>query len=233
MLDAVGQLTSVRRLQQGFDTCRLLQYNPDWNGADHAIGEIAALAWYTTTHIAEPVYRISEPIGAIEPRVGLSTVNIYLVLGQERAALIDSGMGIGDLRAEVRKITSLPCTVLNTHYHWDHIGGNRLFPESAIHESEVDLLAEEAALHAVRKATQSSAARALLPPYFDPTAYLIVPKPATRILQDNDVIDLGGPCAQSLSYSRPLPWAPGLLGRGQRHALHRRHRLSRSGVCLL
>jgi glyoxylase-like metal-dependent hydrolase (beta-lactamase superfamily II) len=150
------------------------------------------MTWHTTTRIAENLYRISEPFGAIEPRFGAATVNMYLVIGQERAALIDSGCGIGDVRAEVRRITSLPCTVLNTHYHWDHAGANSLFEERAIHESEVDLLAQEQDLSWLRPALRSPAARAVLPAGFDPAAYRILAKPATRVLHDNDVIDLGG-----------------------------------------
>lgn len=59
------------------------------------------MTWHTTTRLAENLSRISEPFGAIEPRVGVTTANMYLVIGQERAALIDSGMGIGDARAEI------------------------------------------------------------------------------------------------------------------------------------
>jgi glyoxylase-like metal-dependent hydrolase (beta-lactamase superfamily II) len=150
------------------------------------------MTWHTTTRIAENLYRISEPLGAIEPRVGVATANMYLVIGQERAALIDSGMGIGDVRAEILKITSLPCTVLNTHCHWDHVGANRLFAESAIHESAVDLLAQEQDMNWFHPAMRSPAARAVLPASFDPAAYRIAPNPATHVLHDNDVIDLGG-----------------------------------------
>jgi len=150
------------------------------------------MAWYNTTHIAENIYRISESFGAIGPGVGVTTVNMYLVIGQARAALIDSGMGIGDVRAETLKLTSLPCTVLNTHYHWDHVGGNALFAERAIHENEAELLAQEPDIGVFRQAMQSPDARAVLPPSFDPTAYRVVPGPATRTLHDGDLVDLGG-----------------------------------------
>ncbi len=150
------------------------------------------MSWHTTIRIDENVYRISEPLGALEPRVGLMTVNMYLVIGQDRAVLIDSGMGIGDVTAEIRKITPQPCAVLNTHSHWDHIGANALFSECAIHESEVELVAQEPDLGFVREAMQSSTARAVLPAHFDPTQYRIAPKPATHALQDHDKIDLGG-----------------------------------------
>jgi len=95
------------------------------------------------------------------------------------------------MRTKVRKITSLPCTVVNTHYHWDHIGGNILYAECAIHESEMDPLAQEPDLNRFRQAARSPATRAVLPSSSDPAAYRVIPKPATRTLQDNDVIDLG------------------------------------------
>ncbi len=150
------------------------------------------MTWHIITRLAKDLYRISEPIGAAEPRSGLATANMYLVIGQERAALIDSGLGIGDLQAEVRKLTSLPCTVLNTHYHWDHTGANSHFAERAIHEREADLLAQGQDVSWVRPALRSPAARAVLPDGFDPDAYRILPSPATRVLHDDDLIDLGG-----------------------------------------
>jgi glyoxylase-like metal-dependent hydrolase (beta-lactamase superfamily II) len=154
--------------------------------------------WHTITSIGENAYQISEPIGIIEPRFGVSTVNMYLVVGREQAALIDSGMGIGDVFAEIAKITSLPCMVLNTHYHWDHVGANASFEEIAIHKLETDLVAQKQNVASIRKAMKSPAAWAVLPPGFDPSAYRILPKPATRSLQDNDLIDLGDHVLQVL-----------------------------------
>jgi len=150
------------------------------------------MTWYATTRIADNVYRIWEPFAALEPRYGITNVNMYLVVGRARAALIDSGLGIGDVRAETQKITPLPCTVLNTHYHWDHVGGNVLFVESAIHDSEMELLAQEPDVSLFRQAMQSPGARAVLPSAFDPTTYRVIPRPATRSLHDGDRIDLGG-----------------------------------------
>jgi glyoxylase-like metal-dependent hydrolase (beta-lactamase superfamily II) len=156
------------------------------------------MTWYTTARISEDTFQVSEPFGPIEPLANLTTVNMYLVIGRERAAVIDSGMGIGDLQAEVRRVTSLPCTVLNTHYHWDHVGGNSLFEESAIHESEAKLLREEQDIGMFRQAIELAASRAVFPPSFDPSRHRIIPKPATHILHDNDLIDLGGRVLRTL-----------------------------------
>lgn len=150
------------------------------------------MTWYTITRIAHDVYQISEPLGAIEPRFGGKTANSYLMIGREHAALIDSGLGIGDLRAEVENMTSLPCLVLNTHSHWDHIGANALFAETAVHKLEAEQVAQEPNLAAIRKAMRKPAAQAALPPAFDPASYRIRTRPATRSLSDNDLVDLGG-----------------------------------------
>jgi glyoxylase-like metal-dependent hydrolase (beta-lactamase superfamily II) len=152
------------------------------------------MAWHTTARIKENLYCISEPFGAIEPFWAgpAGTVNMYLVVGQERAALIDSGMGVGDLRAVVGELTALPCIVLNTHSHWDHVGGNRAFAASAIHAGEADLLTAEPELSWLLPSFRTAEARAVLPASFDPETYHIAPKPATQILKDNDLICLGG-----------------------------------------
>lgn len=76
--------------------------------------------------IADGVYQINE--------FGLASS--YLVLGGERALLIDVGTGIGDLLGAVRNITQLPLTVVGTHAHPDHIGGRGQFPEIYLHGAD-------------------------------------------------------------------------------------------------
>ncbi len=149
------------------------------------------MSWYTTTRIAQNIYQISAPVGEIEPRFNAPTVNVYLVIGRQRAALIDSGLGVGDLRAEISVITSLPCIVLNTHAHWDHVGGNAHFDETAIHELEAQSVVQEPDMAGIRKVMESPRARAALPPSFDPAEYRIRVNPPTRILHDGDLVDLG------------------------------------------
>lgn len=55
-------------------------------------------------------------------------VNAFLVEGEERAALIDTGCGIGNLAEAVRELTSKPLVILITHGHFDHDGGVTQFP---------------------------------------------------------------------------------------------------------
>jgi hydroxyacylglutathione hydrolase len=67
-------------------------------------------------------------------------VSEYLVIGDDRALLIDCGWGIGDLAKVVSGPTSLPPTVINTHGHPDHICGNYQFDSVTIHEGDVPML---------------------------------------------------------------------------------------------
>jgi glyoxylase-like metal-dependent hydrolase (beta-lactamase superfamily II) len=137
-------------------------------------------------------------MGRIDPSIGVETVNMFLLVGRDRAALVDSGMGIGGLRSLVDSITSLPCEVLNTHYHWDHVGANATFGASAIHGLEAALLAREQKLGQFRKAFRNPADPNVLPQGFNVDAYRIVPRAATRVLRDGDSIDLGGRVIEAL-----------------------------------
>ncbi len=55
------------------------------------------------------------------------TEYMYLLEGEEKALLLDTGYGSGTLRAFVEKLTDKPVIVANTHYHPDHAGGNGEF----------------------------------------------------------------------------------------------------------
>lgn len=78
---------------------------------------------YTITPAAAGVYNISENI--TDRPIKFSQ---QLVVGKQRAALIDAGFGIdSDLLTEIRKLTTLPVICLLTHGDPDHTGGAVLF----------------------------------------------------------------------------------------------------------
>ena len=64
----------------------------------------------------------------------------YLLEGDGRALLINTGLGICDISAEVKKLTDKPVTAVATHIHWDHIGGHKYFPDFYAHEAELNCL---------------------------------------------------------------------------------------------
>lgn len=44
--------------------------------------------------------------------------------------LIETGLGICDISAEIKKLTDKPVTAVATHIHWDHIGGHKYYPST-------------------------------------------------------------------------------------------------------
>ena len=63
----------------------------------------------------------------------------YLVVGNERACVIDTMNGYNDLYLAVRELTDKPLTVVNTHGHPDHIFGNMFFQEAYLHPADLEL----------------------------------------------------------------------------------------------
>ena len=62
----------------------------------------------------------------------------YLVEGAERALLIDTGFGVGDLKALCERLTDKPLLVVDTHSHGDHVLGNPQFDRVYIHALDLE-----------------------------------------------------------------------------------------------
>lgn len=108
--------------------------------------------------------------------------NMYLLEGGERALLIDTGWGAGNLRAYVEKLTAKPVTAALTHGHLDHSGGCGEW------ESVLMLPGAQADLRTCRR----------LP--FD-IGRLPHPDFEHKLVQDGDVVDLGGRTVELLDIS--------------------------------
>ena len=65
----------------------------------------------------------------------------WLIAGSERSALLDTGLGIADIRAAIDPVAEGPVAVVNSHVHFDHVGGNVLFDDVAMHELAPDWIA--------------------------------------------------------------------------------------------
>ncbi len=99
---------------------------------------------------------------------------IYLLIGEEKALLIDSGTGEGNIRQFVETITDKPVMVVNTHGHFDHTGGNFRWSKSWMSQAT-----EQDARNAFAHMPQE---------WFDEKEY---PDYEIGYLEDNQVIDLG------------------------------------------
>ena len=65
-------------------------------------------------------------------------VNCFLVLGEKKAMLVDSGFGHEDLMTVVTGLTTLPIMLVNTHADRDHVMGNQYFDTAYMHPAEYD-----------------------------------------------------------------------------------------------
>jgi cyclase len=78
--------------------------------------------------VAEGVY------AAINPDGGRAGSNAGFIIGKDSVAVVDTNVGDTPARAlidEIRKVTNLPIRfAVNTHYHLDHTGGNKVFSDA-------------------------------------------------------------------------------------------------------
>ena len=125
---------------------------------------------------------------------------IYLLEGEEKAMLIDTGSGEGDIRAVVQEITDKEIMVINTHGHFDHTGGNSCWSdawmtrEAAVHAKEpFDLLHKE---------------------WFESQPY---PDYRIHYLKDADQIDLGERVVEVISIPAHSEGSIALLDRNTRY----------------
>lgn len=69
-------------------------------------------------------------------RIEDNGVRVFLLAGEDRALLIDSGMQLHNARDIAGSLTSLPVELLNTHADMDHIGSNEQFDSFYMHPAE-------------------------------------------------------------------------------------------------
>lgn len=143
--------------------------------------------WYRLRRLDDGITWIDEP--HIQE---FYRCNIWHVRGRDRDMLVDSGMGVVSLRQWVPLVTERPLDAVASHTHFDHIGCHHEFPCRLCHAAEADLLAAPTRENtfADKYVTDDIFTRLPPEPYLSAT-YAVKAAPATRILHDGDVIDLG------------------------------------------
>jgi len=75
--------------------------------------------WFEVSYLGDRIYSIEEPES--------SQGNVsYLILGDDRALMFDTGCGENEVKGDYKikyildKITTLPVTLLQSHFHFDH-----------------------------------------------------------------------------------------------------------------
>jgi glyoxylase-like metal-dependent hydrolase (beta-lactamase superfamily II) len=115
---AIPNFASVCRAQsQKPEWCKALP-RPEYKTLQRVLPDET---WFEVYKVAPGTFAIYEP-HQFEEAIS------YLIVGTKQALLFDTGMGIGNIKAVVTRLTSRPVVVLNSHTHNDHVGDNWQFP---------------------------------------------------------------------------------------------------------
>ncbi len=175
----------------------------------------------STERVGDGITLVTEP--HVHP---LLRCNVWHVRGRDPDLVVDTSLGLRPLRHLVERELGHDLLAVATHVHSDHIGGMHEFDERAIHAAEADELAATGA----SRSTPRSTARRVLGPYrdagYDIPELLVdaVPAgraacgrrstrpaaPATRLLADGDVVDLGDRAFEVLHLPGHSPGSIGL-----------------------
>ena len=142
--------------------------------------------YFKVTKLENNIYRIHEP----------KDIYTTVILGSEKALVIDNGHGFGNVKKVIESITDLPLMVVNTHGHLDHAGGNYLFDEVYInfediptyykYEEEKDLM-----LISYDKLFKEKGIQ-MFPDDFDRESFMKTTTKKFLPLENHQIIDLGG-----------------------------------------
>jgi len=153
----------------------------------NSMQRIKAEDWYNVSIFSDDIRLISE-LHISE----FYRCNIWHIRGSQSDALIDSGMGVVSLRQHVPLVTEKKLIAVASHTHFDHIGCHHEFETRCVHADEAELLAAPTRQNTLAEPYVTDDIFSSLPPepYLSAT-YAVRAAPATRILVDGDVIDLG------------------------------------------
>lgn len=154
-----------------------------------AQNEELAAGYFRVTRPLPKVCRLEDPRGVI----------LTLLIGDERAFLADTGMGVGDAAQAVRELTDKPVIAANTHGHIDHTGGNYQFASVWLPPEEMSVLRD--GLAPERRQPILDMKDAPTPPEFDPAGFLGYSGDNLLELKAGQRFDLGGLTVEAV----PLP----------------------------
>jgi glyoxylase-like metal-dependent hydrolase (beta-lactamase superfamily II) len=142
--------------------------------------------WFEVYEVGAGVWAIYEPFQWQE-------VISYLIVGEESAVLFDTGNGIGDIRSVVEQLTDQTVRVLNSHSHFDHIGGNYQFDEILSVATPFSMSKSNGDKSELISAEVSPEALCTdLPENVTPDDHRTRPYSISRVIKDGDTLDLGG-----------------------------------------
>ena len=118
-----------------------------------------------------------------------------LIVGQRQALLVDSGYGLEDVSAYVKRLTPLPVTLWLTHAHHDHMLGARWFDSARLHPADLPGYATYSGSPWTDRILERAESEGLAA---EARAWRNMPMP-TPVCLEGETIDLGGLTAQVIS----------------------------------
>ena len=138
--------------------------------------------YFIITKINENIYQFNDKMSVLAT----------LVIGREKALLLDTCYGIGDLKHAVEEITKLPLIVVNSHGHMDHSCGNYQFDEIYIDEEDIELCKKHNDIEYRHRNIKNAIARLILPENFDEQKYYKYREGNLKTVKEGHIFDLGG-----------------------------------------
>ncbi len=166
--------------------------------------------WFQVHRLGDGVFSLNEPNQFQE-------VISYLVVGEERALLFDTGLGMSPIRTVVEQLTSLPIVVLNSHTHFDHIGGNAEFDHILAFDSAYTRANQRGFPH--QELAGEVAPEAFCngaPDGLDTGSFHTRPWSPSGTVRDGDTLDLGGRVLKVLHVPGHTPDSLALIDRQNR-----------------
>jgi glyoxylase-like metal-dependent hydrolase (beta-lactamase superfamily II) len=162
--------------------------------------------WFEIYKVAPATFAIYEPHQSEE-------VISYLIVGTKQALLFDTGMGIADIRSLVRRLTSRPVVILNSHTHDDHVGGNWQFEFIYGMDTAFTRANSKGSKEDAQAEIAASEVCGDLPKNFNPKTYATKPWHISLFIHDGFKINLGGRTVEVIATPGHTPDAISLVDR--------------------
>ena len=177
--------------------------------------------WFERRRIDDDITLIFEP--HVDP---LGRCNIWHVPGSEADLLVDTGMGIAELKPAIADLFGHAVIAFATHTHFDHVGSLHEFSQRVVSRQEAavmddadnrfSLFREDMEPEVVECLENAGYALpeclidALPHAGYDARAYRVEPARATRIVDEGDVVSIGNRHFEVLHLPGHSPGSVGL-----------------------
>ncbi|MCL2627217.1 MAG: MBL fold metallo-hydrolase [Oscillospiraceae bacterium] len=160
---------------------------------------------FNITKINPSLYLLKDPLG----------VNIFLMVGENKALLFDTGHGVAYLPTAVKALTDKPLTVVLGHGHIDHANGAYQFDEVYLREPDYELCREHTGTE-IRTTIINRLKEAGLKADFNEDAWIKSGACKLKPLDIGTVFDLGGLNVEVIDMAGHTGGSIGLLIKEQR-----------------